>query len=479
MSQTNPTIQRGFVKFWRTTYIHRPVHWYRRLDGSHGKGVRSDKTRGKGLTCAAVCSLILTALVLWADTVGAAPSVSAPFPIVAESRRVSFSAAFDGTNWLVGLQGNAEDPLEIAAQRVDQDGSLVGDRIDIGRIGGVPSVGFDGTNYLLVWPDGPADSDEGHENIYGQFISQAGAKVGDPFVIASPPCQEGKTAGVVFDGINYFVTWDTAGTGCSGDMNVYGRFVSPLGVLLGSSQIPITTAAYQQRDFSVAFDGSRILVVWADARRQVLPKNPGSPDPGYYPTDIYGQFVGKSATGSSGSLSGSNFLINQNDLPSDDPIFVSFNGTEYLVAWMDENSGLAEWDIYGQRVTKAGALAGGVITISEDPGTQFILGLATDKTNWLLAWTDMGNDANHNWMCDDGEGTCVDMYGQVVSKAGGLVGAKFPISTAPGNQFGGIVGYGGGEFLALINEVNVLGGQSGSLSGAWISVMPMLPPPRG
>jgi hypothetical protein len=66
---------------------------------------------------------------------------------------MSISAAFDGTNYLVAIQGGATHHAAITAQLVSQAGALVGSRISIGRTGGVPWVAFDGTNYLMVWED--------------------------------------------------------------------------------------------------------------------------------------------------------------------------------------------------------------------------------------------------------------------------------------------------------------------------------------
>ena len=54
--------------------------------------------------------------------------------------------AFDGTNYLVGIQGEEEAHMHIAAQLISQTGALVGPRISIERTGGLPFVAFDGTN---------------------------------------------------------------------------------------------------------------------------------------------------------------------------------------------------------------------------------------------------------------------------------------------------------------------------------------------
>ena len=76
------------------------------------------------------------------------------FPIATTSgREFAVSAASDGTNYLVGIQGDQKDHADITAQLVSQTGTLVGSRISVPRTGGAPFVAFDGNNYLMVWDD--------------------------------------------------------------------------------------------------------------------------------------------------------------------------------------------------------------------------------------------------------------------------------------------------------------------------------------
>src|ERR1039457_5515206 len=77
------------------------------------------------------------------------------FPIATNGtvQQAGFSAAFSGTNYLVGIQGDAVEHDDITAQLISTNGSLIGSRIAIGRTGGNPSVAFGGTNYFLVWAE--------------------------------------------------------------------------------------------------------------------------------------------------------------------------------------------------------------------------------------------------------------------------------------------------------------------------------------
>jgi hypothetical protein len=84
----------------------------------------------------------------------------------------------------------------------------------------------------------------------------------------------------------------------------------------------------------------------------------------------------------------------------------------------------------------------------------------------------MSNDADLDFVCDPGEGTCHDVYVQVVSKTGIPVGTRYPISTAAGNQFGSVAGVAAGRFLVVVNYWDTPGGAVGDVRGAMVTVPP-------
>jgi len=57
------------------------------------------------------------------------------------------------------------------------------------------------------------------------------------------------------------------------------------------------------------------------------------------------------------------------------------------------------------------------------------------------------NDANSNFVCEAGEGTCLDVYGQFLSSAGSLVGTNFAVVADPGHQGQSPVAWGAGKYL--------------------------------
>jgi len=325
-----------------------------------------------------------------AYTITGVTNSSPEFPIATTTgREMSIGAASDGTNYLVGIQGDQIAPYNITAQLVTAStGSLVGSRISIGRGGGAPHVAFDGTNYMMVWPD---DALYPNDIAYGQLINTSGQLVGSAFLIDNT-WQDG--APILFDGSNYFIAYEVRGVSGQGDTaDIYGRFISPSAALLGSA-IPVSTTPHGQRSPAISFDGTNILVVWTDGRNQSACYT----DNGTHcaESDVYGQLITKSTTGAAGALSGGNFLINASSLPRDGyGASAAFDGTNYLVIFPEETTlpnacptGGCKWDIYGQFVTSAGAPTGSRIAINTTAPDHHFAYLAWNGSRYLVTWTE-------------------------------------------------------------------------------------------
>jgi len=369
--------------------------------------------------CAVTVALAATLLAL--VTAGVADAES-KFPIAtgtAEGQLSLGHVAFDGTNYLVGIQGDATGHSSVGAQLVSQSGTLVGSLISTGRTGGAPGAGFDGTNYLLVWSD---DGTTPQNQIYGQRISPSGSLVGAPFQIG-PTSGGQELTGGTFDGTNFLILWrcSTPGDTCAG---IYGQLVAPSGALVGPV---ITVSDSARKDARIAFDGSNYLVIWHGA--------------GAAADMVFGRFVSPA-----GTLPAPAFVINASPAPSDNPPAIAFGGTNYLVVWPDElgGSGSGEWHLFGQLVTPTGALSGGVIAISTAAGAEYFPSTAFDGKNYLVTWT--------NFTCNPPEGTCADVYGQYFSKCGTAVSFAFPVAAGPGSQLLSAATFAAGQYLVTWND---------------------------
>ena len=191
------------------------------------------------------------------DAVATAVCPAGAFAIANTSaQELSIGAAFDGTHFLVGVQGDQTFHADITAQLVSQSGALVGPRIFTGRTGGAPYVAFDGANYVMVWPDDALGGT--HDVVYGLFVSPARIPVGSPFVISQGTDNE-DVAGIAFDGSNYLVTWTDQTDPTNWDVS--GRFVNPSGVPVDEA-FSIVACPGNQGISPIAFGGGRYLVDW-------------------------------------------------------------------------------------------------------------------------------------------------------------------------------------------------------------------------
>lgn len=358
------------------------------------------------------------------------------------------SSASDGNNFLVAL-GSDPTVARVAAQLVSHDGTRIGSPIALGTNGQsccAAGVAFDGTNYLVVWED-----DQGIKNssspfaVHGRFISTAGVPVGSDLTLTTP--------GIYFDGVSmlayaggkYLLTYTRLINPQLGEDStnryIAGRLIAPDGTLGAEFRI---SGGFGARS-GVTTNGENFFVVWGEDSKDY---------------EVRGRFV------TPGGVLLNEISINASTAPSDNPVAVSFDGTNYMVVWndmspRDVNGYSATGHAFAQRISVAdGSLVGAVIEVSTDPGKQVPMSIAFNGNNYVVTWADMTN--NSNW----------DMYGQFVGRDGVLVGNKFAINTDAGNQMGG-VGCFSGQCLALISSGIVMGrggpSQVGEVYGAFLT----------
>ncbi len=232
---------------------------------------------------------------------------------------------------------------------------------------GEPSIAFDGTNYLVVWHDWRGGNDW---DIYGARVSPLGQVLDSVGVaISTAPGTELHPA-VAFDGANYMVVWEEA----SPNSDLYGVRLDPSGALVDSTELCISASPGRQAGPELAFDGSEYFVVWSDYRRDGL-----SPE-------IYGARVDTS--GVVLDTAGIPFLqeFRSGDLPS-----IAFGEENYLVVWSE--AVYAESHIRGARVTPSGTVIDTLgLSISSGALAETRPSVAFDGVNWLVVWEDYNLD---------------------------------------------------------------------------------------
>jgi formylglycine-generating enzyme required for sulfatase activity len=319
---------------------------------------------------------LLTVLALLAGIHQAAAQGATVFPIATNgaASQAGIFAAFGGTNYLVGIQGDGTtNYTAISAQLISTNGALLGPRILPGRTGGIPFVGFGGTNYLLLWPDNALVAGGGNDQVYGQFITRSGALAGSPFTfgpISEEQDMQGGGSLLAFDGRNYLAVWDTGGFHDSPGGDIHGALFNQSGSLVVPI-IPLTSQGTGALTPTVAFGKTNYLVVWNNRRPA---------DPEEY--DIYGEFI------STNGAASSPFVISQTPTPSYDPCCAAFDGTNFLVVW-DKNIGSASpstvWILNGRVVSTSGTFPATEVAMVTDANDQGYPLLAFDGANYLLS----------------------------------------------------------------------------------------------
>lgn len=354
--------------------------------------------------------------------------VGTKFPIATTTAdESSVSAAFDGTNYLVGIRDDAS--ANVGAQLMDGSGNLIGSRISTGRTGGEPWIAFNGTNYLMAWYD---DATYPNGVIYGEVISKTGTVVKAPFAISTTVGNLGKGI-IVCVGGTCSVLWDDNTTKA-----VYGRDIDSTGNFV-SNEYTIesgTATGNTGGDPFGACDANGNCMVVYDTGTNIR-------------ASIKGPTINKNTFTIAAKAPVTAGCTDHNPSP------VAFDGTNYLVVWNDHSdcAPIPTWDILAQRVDVNGTLVGAPFQVNSS-STKYAAApfMAFDGTNFLVTWFDGRNDADHDGACDAAEGTCLDAYGQYISKTGTLVGSEFVINTDAGNQFGIVTGFNAGKYLVIVNN---------------------------
>ena len=172
------------------------------------------------------------------------------------------------------------DDHDIYARRVGSDGSLIGSDISIATLinsESNPDVAYNSADdeYLIVWERREGSGDASHLDVYGQRLDADGSLLGEPLLIGygllnqlAPTVAYGSVNGL------YLVAWqdhmlqvgsEAASTSTHFEFDIYGQRIAHNGSLVGD-QIAISTWEYDQIKPRLAFNSAanEFLVVWED-----------------------------------------------------------------------------------------------------------------------------------------------------------------------------------------------------------------------
>jgi hypothetical protein len=124
------------------------------------------------------------------------------------------------------------------------------------------AVGFDGTNYLVVWETQLGGN---YSIICGARVTPGG-EVLDPsgLLISDAAFYRGSPA-LAFDGTNYLVAWQDFRRGYA--YHIYGARVTPGGQVLDPVGFQVSEGSNDAHSPALGFDGTNYLVAWEDYGR--------------------------------------------------------------------------------------------------------------------------------------------------------------------------------------------------------------------
>jgi hypothetical protein len=310
--------------------------------------------------------------------------IGGQFPISSgNTESCSFlKTAFDGTNYLVVWQeGLPNQGSKIRGQFVSPAGQMVGTNFDIRPASLAatdsqiyPDILFNGQNYAVAWDDNRL----GNRDIYMQFVGTDGSLIGDDIAVCTHPAKQ-LLVQFAFSGSNYLLVWSDERDSTS-DTGVYGQMVGTDGSLLGGNiPISVTTnsegrgwpaiaASYGQylvtwkQDFLVYDDVTREISLEEEVMYQSAGMDPADPTLWY---DVWGRKVEFD-----GSTPDVEFPICTVDYHQDESC-VATDGTDFLVAWEDSRNANQYYDIYGMIVEGIAVATGfveGIVTLNGGAG---------------------------------------------------------------------------------------------------------------
>jgi large repetitive protein len=335
-------------------------------------------------------------------------------------------AARPGQNFLVVWEDARGSSIDVYSRTVSSAGVLgaevvVSSAIQTQR---VPSVTADANRFVVVWQD--FRNSTLNSAIFGARVDAAGTVLDASGVLLNNAANNQVAPSVAFNGTKFFAAWqDFRSLFTSGD--IYGTPINADAVSMTAvvgTGVLISKSSNTQSSPAVAFNGNNTyLVVWSDVRNSV-----GA-------AQIYGTRV----TGAGGVIDVNGIAIaTLANFDHIDPT-VTYGGGFFFVAWEDFQltSGVATTKVFGTRVDESTGAVLPQVDLSSGAGNEAAPSATWDGTRYFVVWGDLRNPTS-------------DIYGQRVTTAGALDGVNFPICSTADTQTDPAVAFSTGAGQSLV-----------------------------
>jgi hypothetical protein len=287
-----------------------------------------------------------------------------------------------------------------------------------------PAVAFDGTNYLLLWGEGPSPGT--NWVVKATRISATGTVLDNPPLTVSGG--NSVDARAAFDGTDFVVVWSTGPYG--GGSGIAGARVSPAGTLRPGSAftLPGTADCYNP---DVVCGVGQCLVGW---------NNQGS-------TQVEASRVASNAT----VLDNPPLLLATVPATPGLTPRIQFDGVAYDVAWGDTT---VDGGVYSRPVSTSGQ-ASSTSTVASRPFLS--VGHAFDGEEHLLVWSTQGGGGLQGLFSRvSKDGGVLDPKGRLLADAGSY--AERPTVAFDGREFVSVWGDSDGGTTGRLLGVRICGG---------------------
>lgn len=290
------------------------------------------------------------------------------FPIeVGPDSTFALGFAEDNSKYMIVMRkekGNGADVVVQFHSKVDH--SLIGNPIVLGPTSiqlqyfenAIPQAAFDGTRFLVVWTDGE------NGGIKYRFIHSQTFELSQLYSDPGLPIYLGGIKALHYNSTtNKYLL--VSSIKAQNNLYLIYNFIGTDGFLSSSNQL---TSFPVRHEYSLSYAGGKYLICFV----------PKSNDPNLNDYQVSGQLLDEN-----GILIGSPFTIDGSTAPSDNPLFVLFDGKYHVCFYPEEE--LTGWKIYARRISPNGIVDPNRSLISTDG--HLIPFAILGKFKMLVTWT--------------------------------------------------------------------------------------------
>ncbi|HEU5396547.1 MAG TPA: hypothetical protein VFV81_05215, partial [Verrucomicrobiae bacterium] len=361
--------------------------------------------------------------------------------------------ALNSSGGFLVWQDNATDGsgLGISAQRLD---ATLSGTMSTFRVNVIGTNDQENARVTLLKNGGAAFVWQGgieglNQRIYARFLTPTNTWLSSTDVLVGTFTKNFQVAPAIatLNNSNVVIVWASYDQVSSNSLlDVYGQILSQNGAKIGPNFLVNQFTGFNQRAPAVAaLKNGGFVVAWI-SEQQRTNVNAGSIDEvnGTLSTSVATPTVDLYARlyNSNGVAAGSEFLAATDSVFHANPAIAVGADGNFDIAWSgkDINDQTNSWDIYVRSFTSAGAGGATALVNTYTYGDQYLPRVTALGTDYLVAWTSIGEDGNR-------EG----VYGRFLHGDGSFAGNEFRINTQTiGSQLQPVVASDGiGQFLVV------------------------------